>query len=232
MHYLYLITNQKNNKNYIGQTINPEYRWRQHKAYANQQNSPQYIHRAMAKHGIDNFTFTLIATCLTLNDANETERVLIIQYKTQDKNYGYNIKAGGNVEPHSEETKQKLRAATLNQIATQGHPAQGTKRTDEQKAKMSAAQKSKDNAAIYTQEVRERFSKAHIGIKDSDETKSKKSNSAKEAWNKRIDYSRKCEAPGCEASGKVKYKIINGFRYCNKHGLRVLRNGTLENKTK
>lgn len=67
-----------------------------------------------------------------------------------------------------------------------------------------------------------------MGYKDSEETKQRKSESATEAWEKRIDYSRKCEAPGCEASGKVKYKIINGIRYCNKHGLRMLRYGRID----
>ena len=72
------------------------------------------------------------------------------------------------------------------------------------------------------------MSEVHIGIKDSEETKQRKSESAKEAWDKRIDYSRKCSAPGCEVSGKAKYKIINGVRYCNKHGLRMLRYGRID----
>jgi hypothetical protein len=38
----------------------------------------------------------------------------------------------------------------------------------------------------------------------------------------------KCSAPGCEISGKAKYKIINGVRYCNKHGLRMLRYNRLD----
>jgi hypothetical protein len=72
------------------------------------------------------------------------------------------------------------------------------------------------------------MSEAHLGIKDSEDTKQRKAESAKEAWKERIDYSRKCAAPGCEISGKAKYKIINGIRYCNKHGLRMLRYGRLD----
>jgi len=43
-----------------------------------------------------------------------------------------------------------------------------------------------------------------------------------------IDYSRKCEAPGCEVSGKAKYRIINEIRYCSKHALRMLRYNRLD----
>jgi hypothetical protein len=85
-----------------------------------------------------------------------------------------------------------------------------------------------ENPIEYTEEIRQHMSEVHIGIKDSEETKAKKSESAKEAWDKRIDYSRKCDAPGCEVSGKAKYKIINGIRYCNKHGLRLLRYNRLD----
>jgi hypothetical protein len=87
---------------------------------------------------------------------------------------------------------------------------------------------------IYTEDVRKRFSESHISIKDTkdtkdtEETKSKKAESATEAWYKRntIRFATediRCQAPGREVSGKAKYKIIDGIRHCNKHGLLVLR---------
>ena len=70
------------------------------------------------------------------------------------------------------------------------------------------------------------MSEAHLGIKDSEETKQKKSESAATAWVERISYDDiKCQAPGCDVAGKAKYKIIEGARYCNMHGLRMLRYG-------
>jgi hypothetical protein len=72
------------------------------------------------------------------------------------------------------------------------------------------------------------MSEAHIGIKDTEETKHKKAKSAKEAWEKRTDYSRKCAVEGCEVSGKAVYKFVDGVRYCNKHGLRMWRYGRLD----
>lgn len=225
MHYLYRITNQLDGKVYIGQAINPKRRWTDHKWNAKQLNAVQYVSRAMGKHGISNFVFEVIATCKTQEDANETESILIEQYCSRDKEFGYNIKPGGNNSPHAESTKEKIRQATIQQIAEKGHPAAGRIVSEETRQLIRKIRL--ENPVEYTSEVRQRMSEAHIGTKDTKETKEKKSDSAKEAWEKRIDYSRKCEAPGCDISGKVKYKIIDDVRYCNKHGLRMLRYGRL-----
>lgn len=226
MHYLYRITNQLNGKVYIGQTIDIKGRWSAHKSNAkNPEKTGQYIHRAMAKYGVDNFTFENIATCIMQEDADETENSLISQYDSRNKEFGYNLKTGASYGGHSKETKQKQSEATYRQIATQGHPAAGRIVTEEEKELHRKARL--ENPIKYTPELRQKMSEAHIGIKDSEETKQKKSESAKEAWADRIDYSRKCEAPGCDVSGKAKYKIIDGVRYCNKHGLRMLRYGRL-----
>lgn len=227
MHYLYKITNQLNGKVYIGQTIDIKGRWSAHKSNAkNPEKTGQYIHRAMAKYGVDNFTFENIATCITQEGADETESSLISQYDSRNKEFGYNLKTGASYGGHSEETKQKQSEATFRQITEKGHPAQGTKRTPEQVENLKRARK--EHPVEYTEEIRKNMSEAHIGIKDSEETKQKKSESAAKAWEERIDYSRKCEAPGCDVAGKIKYKIINGIRYCNKHGLRMLRYNRLE----
>lgn len=229
MHYLYRITNQINKKVYIGQTNKPDYRWYQHRSYAKGNKPQQYIHRAMAKYGIENFIFDVIAGCLSQEDTDETESILIIQYNSRNKDHGYNLMVGGSHGGHSEGTKQKQREATINQIATKGHPAAGREVTQVTQETRELMRKIRlDNPLSYTEELRQKISEAHIGIKDSDETKQRKSESAQEAWEKRIDYSRKCAAPGCEACGKIKYKIINNIRYCNKHGLRMLRYGRLD----
>ena len=226
MHYLYRITNQLDGKVYIGQTNKPDYRWYQHRSYAKSEKPQQYIHRAMAKHGIENFVFDVIATCKTPEDTNEIESLIITQYNSRNKDHGYNLMVGGSHGGHSEETKEKMRQATMQQIAEKGHPAAGRIVSEEEKERHRKARL--ENPIEYTPEIRQRMSEAHLGIKDSEETKAKKSESAKEAWEKRIDYSRKCEAPGCEVSGKAKYKIIDGIRYCNKHGLRMLCYGRLD----
>lgn len=228
MHYLYRITNQLNGKVYIGQTVDDKKRWGAHKSFArNPEKTGQYIHRAMAKYGIKNFTYEVIATCLTQEDVDVIEDILIIQYNSRNPEFGYNLKTGGSHGGHSEETKQKQREATIKQIATQGHPAQGRIVTEEEKELHRKIRL--ENPIEYTSELRQKMSEAHIGIKDTEETKQRKVESAKAAWAERISYDGiKCNAPGCNVSGKEKYKIIEGIRYCNKHGLRMLRYGRLD----
>ena len=97
MIYLYKIVNTLNNKVYIGQTDNPRRRWLNHQNRVKNKTSKQYIHLSIIKHGIDNFTFEVIAGCLTQDDANETEKILVSQYKSMDRNYGYNLSPGGDV---------------------------------------------------------------------------------------------------------------------------------------
>lgn len=227
MHYLYRIINQLNNKVYIGQTNNPDYRWYQHRSYAGNKNKhKQYIHYTMAKYGSENFLFEVIAICLTQEDTNDTESVLIKQYNSRDKNFGYNLMIGGSYGGHSEDTKEKLRQATINQIKTKGHPAKNRIVTQEEKELHRKARLEKP--LEYTEELRHKMSESHIGHIDSDDTKNKKSESAKVAWSKRLSYDDiKCEAPGCDVCGKHKYMIVQGIRYCSKHGFRMLRYGRL-----
>jgi group I intron endonuclease len=249
MYYLYKITCIINGKIYIGQTIDYNQRWRQHKWEANREFPRMIINKAMKKYGIDNFVYEVIATCKNIDDANETEAILIKQYESHISiGKGYNVSNGGNNAPKSEEFKQMMRdwhlslsleekqkrsnihrESIIKQTETQGHPALGNKWTNEQKAKLSESLKAIDKDKWYTDEVRLHMSEAHFGIKDSEETKKNKSNSAKEAWKNRIDYSNiKCSVPNCDVCGKAKYKIVDGTRYCVKHGLRLLRYGRLD----
>lgn len=232
MHYLYRIINQINGKIYIGQSINPDYRWYQHRSYASKENKQkQYIHRAMAKYGIDNFIFEVIVSCLTQEDATEIENILISQYDSRNQELGYNLVTGAHYGGHSEETKEKQRQATIKQIETQGHPATGRIVSESEK---ELHRKSRlENPLDYTPEIRQRMSEAHIGIKDTKETKKKKSESIKLAWEKRQNEmiasgELKCNAPDCEISGINEYLIVNNIRYCEKHGQRLKRTGSLE----
>src|ERR1035437_8468211 len=96
MHYLYKITDTLNNKVYIGQTVNEKRRWCAHKLFAkNPEKTGQYIHRAMSKYGIDNFTYEVIACCKNQEDTDETEIQLIEQCQSRNKKFGYNLAPGG-----------------------------------------------------------------------------------------------------------------------------------------
>ena len=68
---IYLITNLKTNKVYVGQAVRLLERWGEHlragqpELYSskNERDSNSYLHRSMNKHGINNFSFEILEEC-------------------------------------------------------------------------------------------------------------------------------------------------------------------------
>lgn len=63
---------------------------------------------AIKKYGWNNITHEILFTGLTKKEAELKEVELIRKYKSDNREYGYNIKDGGGVHRQSEETKKKL----------------------------------------------------------------------------------------------------------------------------
>ena len=103
MAYIYCITNNINQKKYIGKTSNsdPQVRWKQHlQAARYKENSVAYssIHtmpicRAIKKYGEINFKFEVLEECAE-ESINEREEYFIKEYNTAD-GAGYNCTYGG-----------------------------------------------------------------------------------------------------------------------------------------
>lgn len=116
---VYVHHNNINGKRYVGITNKPKARW-----YGNGKGYTQCHHfaEAIKKYGWDNFTHYFLEDGLTLEEASELEQMYIARYKTQDREYGYNILAGGQNRPsmlgknHSEETKRKMREKALGRV--------------------------------------------------------------------------------------------------------------------
>lgn len=93
---IYKITNQYNQKCYIGQSVNIEHRWRQHRRAVNKTESDTYdypLYRAIRKYGIENFSFEIIEEC-SFSEQDEREIYYINHYNSIL--YGYNISTGGS----------------------------------------------------------------------------------------------------------------------------------------
>lgn len=110
---IYLFRNKINNKVYIGQANDIHIRFNQHK---NQINDGLYFHRALLKYGYNNFEYYILEsfTFIDKDIQNEREIYFINKFKSNNKDYGYNLTAGG--EGHlgtsiSEEHKNKLAKA-------------------------------------------------------------------------------------------------------------------------
>src|SRR5580698_1785821 len=111
MHYLYRITNQVNNKVYIGQTAKnpPSQRWAQH-CYEARRGTQHPLYHSINKYTRHNFRFEIIAWCKTQEDTDIIEAELIKQYDSLNRDTGYNLVPAGapNMKgfTHSDETKK------------------------------------------------------------------------------------------------------------------------------
>lgn len=76
--------------------------------------------KAIQKYGWDNIKHEILLENLTKEEAEQKEIELIAKYKSNQKQYGYNIENGGNCcGTHSEETKRKIGLANKGKIVTQ-----------------------------------------------------------------------------------------------------------------
>lgn len=99
---IYLIRNLKNNKIYIGQSVDIKRRWQEHlrsgqpEKYSkkNDRDSKVPIHLAMQKYGIENFQIQILELC-DKTKLNEKEMYWIKVFNSNNKNIGYNITSGG-----------------------------------------------------------------------------------------------------------------------------------------
>ncbi len=134
---IYMITNKINNKKYIGQSINIKRRKSEH-FY---KKCDMVISKSIFKHGKENFDFEILELCEE-SQLNELEIKYITQYKSNNREFGYNIDNGGNCTGKmSEETKQKLSEANKGDK----NAFYGKKHTDESVKKMSNSKLGENN---------------------------------------------------------------------------------------
>ena len=91
--YVYMHTNKINNKKYIGITGQDRYwdRWRSDGSGY----KTQVFGRAIEKYGWDNFDHEILKEVETESEACELEQYYIQKYKSNNKDFGYNISMGG-----------------------------------------------------------------------------------------------------------------------------------------
>ena len=88
---IYKITNTLNGKSYIGQSINLEHRLQEHKKCEGK----SYIHNAIKKYGLNNFSFEIIEEC-QVSQLDEREIYWINFYDSYYEKNGYNMTFGGD----------------------------------------------------------------------------------------------------------------------------------------
>ena len=132
-----------NGKIYIGitnQTI--ERRWRYNgSGYKTQ----SLMYNAILKYGWDNIKHEILYMGMSKDEAEEVEIELISRYKSNQREYGYNVNNGGfHNGCHSEATRAKISIAKM-----------GTRHTDEAKCKIRIA----STGRYHTKETKMKRSK-------------------------------------------------------------------------
>lgn len=101
---IYKITNNINNKMYIGQTIRDiDERWYEHCKKSSKKHS--LLTRAILKYGKQNFNIEILEKAENLKKLNELEIYYINKYNSLDKKNGYNICLGGSLTKKNEYKK-------------------------------------------------------------------------------------------------------------------------------
>lgn len=182
MFYVYIITNIKNNKVYIGRTKNPKNRWSSHvsKAFSSQSDRHNYpLYSAIRKYGVESFKFEIINVCENYDEANVLETQYIKKYRSNINVYGnlfgYNLTAGGEGSSgfnHSKETKSKMSLSHIGLKPTQENldkrskSRTGVLHTQETKDKLSILFSGENSArAKINWEIVELIRSDHINIK-------------------------------------------------------------------
>lgn len=131
-------------KVYIGITsMKPERRWKNGEGY-----KTQMFYNAIQKYGFENFQHEILFSGLTKKEAEQKEVELIAYYKSNQKEYGYNVDNGGSsIGSHSEITRQKMSNNMIGDTRNVGR--------------------------VHTEKTRRRMSESHIGNKLTEETKRK-----------------------------------------------------------
>jgi len=155
---IYKITNTVNKKVYIGKTeFTTAKRFEAHIKKAKKKTN-RYLYDAMNHYGYDKFVIEKIDDCISNEDMNNKERYWISYYKSNNKEFGYNMTEGGDGGRMSPELYERIAAQH-----------RGVPLTEEHKQKISLANMNR----IFTKETRQKLSEARKGIKLSKETKQK-----------------------------------------------------------
>lgn len=155
---IYMIQNKLNNKMYIGQAVDIERRWGDHRrGLRGGYHDNKHLQNSWKRDGEENFEFTFLLECEESN-LNMYEEYYIFELMTYDPRVGYNKNYGGKSGRPTKETKRKL-----------SESCKGKQLSEEHKRKLSESTKGKH----HSEETKRKISEAEKGKQLSEETKRK-----------------------------------------------------------
>lgn len=162
-YYVYTIFNQNNGKFYIGKSINPSKRWKEHKylASSGSKDCPK-LYAAIRKYGTDSFIHTAIQSFNNENDSLLAETYYINFFNAIK--FGYNCLEDTSSRKYyivSKETRLKMSISK-----------KGIKLSESHKTNISKGNMGK----VVSEKGRSNISKGKMGVKFSEEHKKNLSN--------------------------------------------------------
>lgn len=191
--HIYKIVNTVNGKCYVGQTIDPETRWRSHRVkLRGGHHWNAYLQAAWNKYGEDAFAFDIVETLL--EGTKEELNILEEMHIKETAGHNYNLRSGNAAGggSMSEETKKRISESKRGTICTQATrqkisvanmgripPNKGVPCSEGQKIQISNTLKGR----TVPEEVRKKISNSTKGKRSqSPETRAKLSEAATEQW--------------------------------------------------
>lgn len=130
---IYKITNLTSGKIYVGQAVSHilnhnrfrphgrEGRFKTHisEAFSTKKNQSHYLNNAIRKYGVNDFVVNLLECCDTSNaDERETHHIAALNSLFP---HGYNLKNGGGVFVHSDESKMRVSVGVIRYFKDKKH---------------------------------------------------------------------------------------------------------------
>ncbi len=180
---IYKITNISNGKIYVGQAVSHilnhkryrpyghEGRFRCHisEAFSTKKNQSHYLNNAIRKYGVNDFTVELIEYC-EIDKSDEREIHYIKEFNSLFPN-GYNLKNGGNVFTHSNESKKRVSNGVINYFKDKKYERfKDIKKIDEDIEKYIKPLKRNNEQYgwyVYIDRVKADFGGVHIPLEES-----------------------------------------------------------------
>lgn len=166
---IYKILNIKNNKCYVGSSINIKDRWSKHKQHLNKQKHHNFhLQKSWSLNGAENFIFEIIEqydNAITSEFLDCRETYWINFYKSDNEEFGYNLYHYSR-KPLNYKYSSEVIEKRKERIKKNGHSWLGKKHTKETKIKMSNSHTGKK----MLDSTKEKLSVLHRGIKLKTET--------------------------------------------------------------
>lgn len=192
---IYIITNEVNNKVYVGQVgkgkntifgrLKTHYRKLINKKYIDNNGKYTHLQCAWNKYGEENFTFDILEEC-TKEELDDKEKYWINYYESDNPLYGYNKTKGGSTEIPNEEIRKKLSNSLIGKPKSEEHKQnmrkpkseehrnniskgkKGISMSEEAKQKISDANKGKESAFKGKKHTEESLQKMSNALKGKD----------------------------------------------------------------